>query len=241
MRPTLPAAIVAVGVAAMLAGCGSTPVATVVTTPQSSASAAQGAQPSSPASPAATALPSPKPCTGPEPLPGLCGVGRQATAQEFAAMVAVGNAGVQHAFGWKDWSACSNGETCFQTGDISLSMVGTNAGSYRGGDGLYPGGGLGSACWVFLYQDTSGWHYVNAGCAQNDGFVPGVGAHVFVTGCANVRTDPQLSSKVVACLANNTIVDVDSAPTYQDSHIWWHLAGRGWMAHDFLVAAGTHA
>jgi hypothetical protein len=32
------------------------------------------------------------------------------------------------------------------------------------------------------------------------------------------------------------VVDVDSAPLYTDGKIWWHLSGKGWMAHDFLIA-----
>ena len=32
-------------------------------------------------------------------------------------------------------------------------MVGTDAGVLNGGYGQYPGGGLGAACWVFLYRD----------------------------------------------------------------------------------------
>jgi hypothetical protein len=49
-----------------------------------------------------------------------------------------------------------------------------------------------------------------------------------------------LTAKVLGCLGNGTLVDVDSAPVYRDKHIWWHLAGRGWMAHDFLVDPKAH-
>ncbi|OLE50502.1 MAG: hypothetical protein AUI36_19285 [Cyanobacteria bacterium 13_1_40CM_2_61_4] len=37
------------------------------------------------------------------------------------------------------------------------------------------------------------------------------------------------------CATRGTVVDVDSAPVYLDGHIWWHLSGRGWMAHEFLT------
>ncbi len=152
-------------------------------------------------------------------------------------MIAAGSPGVEKALGMKDWSVCSNGQTCFKASIAGAAMVGTNAGVFDGGYGLYPGGGLGAACWVFVYADSSGWHYLNSGCAQNDGFVPGssdTGAHVFVTGCANFRATPGLTGKVLGCLGNGTVVNVDTAPEYQDGHIWWHLTGRGWMAHDFL-------
>jgi hypothetical protein len=152
-------------------------------------------------------------------------------------MTAAGAPATEKAFGWKDWSVCSNGQTCFKARTAAEAMVGTNAGVFDGGDGLFPGGGLGSACWVFVYQDSNGWHYLNSGCAQNPGFVPGsseTGTHVFVTGCANVRATPALTGKVLGCLGNGTVVNVDSAPVYQDGHVWWHLTGHGWMAHDYL-------
>jgi hypothetical protein len=117
----------------------------------------------------------------------------------------------------------------FQIGNPSRAMVGTNAGTFYGT-------ASGTGCWVFLYQDAAGWHYVNARCAQGTGSIPGPQDNVWVSGCANVRDAPSLGGRVVACLPNGTLVDVDSAPVYADSHLWWHLADRGWMAHDFLVA-----
>ena len=140
-------------------------------------------------------------------------------------------------FGWPDWSRCSNGQHCFKTTQPARVMVGTNAGAFAGSDGQYPDGGYGSYCVLFLYQDGAGWHYVNGGCIQSQGYLPGQSDRVFVSsGCANVRATPSTSGSVVSCLSNLTVVDVDSAPTYADGHIWWHLANRGWMAHDFLVA-----
>ena len=114
-------------------------------------------------------------------------------------------------------------------------MVGTDAGSFHGGSSCPTFCG-GAACWVFLYRDAAGWHYVNARCAQDMGYVPGRQARVWVTGCANFRAAPALTATVLGCLGNGTYVDVDSAPVYKDGHIWWRLAGRGWMAHDFLVS-----
>ncbi len=116
----------------------------------------------------------------------------------------------------------------FQVGNPSRAMVGTNAGTFYGTI-------RGAGCWVFLYQDANGWQYANARCAQATGLIPGPQAMVWVSGCANVRDAPGLSSRVLTCLPNRTIVDVDSAPVYADAYIWWHVAGRGWMSHDFLV------
>ena len=80
------------------------------------------------------------------------------------------------------------------------------------------------------------WHYVDAGCAQTAGSLPGPGDQVRVVGCANVRNRPGLASVILDCLSNGTRVDVDSAPAYVEGRIWWHLRGLGWMAHDFLLA-----
>jgi hypothetical protein len=150
-------------------------------------------------------------------------------------MIAVGRPGIEADFGWKDGAACSGNATCFTVGNPSRAMVGTNAGTFYGNQHNASGPG-GSGCWVFLYQDSKGWHYVNAGCAQATGYIPGPQDRVFVNGCANLRDAPGLSSHVIGCLGNGTVVDIDSAPTYLDGHIWWHLADRGWLAHDFLVA-----
>ncbi len=150
-------------------------------------------------------------------------------------MIAVGRPAAERELGLKDWSVCSGSQHCFQVANPSDARVGTKAGSFSGGSGCKTFCGA-SACTVFLYEDSAGWHYVNARCAQSAGYMPGTQDRVFVTGCANFRAQPALSAKVLGCLGNGTTVDVDSAPVYQDGHIWWHLAGRGWMAHDFLVA-----
>ena len=152
-------------------------------------------------------------------------------------MTAVGAPAIEKALGYKDWSVCSNGENCYRVSPEPSGMVGTDAGVLNGGYGQYPGGGLGAACRVFLYRDSGGWHFLNFACAQNPGFTPGsadAGTHVFVSGCANYRTTPSLTAKVLGCLAKGTVVNVDRAPVYADSHVWWHLTGRGWMAHDYL-------
>jgi hypothetical protein len=149
-------------------------------------------------------------------------------------MIAVGRLAVEAAFTLKDWSVCTTGEFCFQVRNPSRAMVGTSAGTFAGSFGQYPEGGYGSSCWVFLYLDSSGWHYYDGVCTQGGG-LPGPVSNVYVSTCANVRTAPGLSSPVVSCLKNGTSVSVDSAPVYADSYIWWHLTGQGWMAHNFLV------
>ena len=247
MRPTLGAAAAAgFTVAIALAGCGSapvartssSPVAQVSVSPAAATSASPMATPAS-ATPSAAPAPSAAPCQTFYPLPDLCVgvIGRVPTQQEYADMTAAALPPVEKALGYKDWSVCSTGQNCFKASGASSAMMGTNAGVFDAGYGLYPEGGLGAACWVFVYKDSSGWHLLNFGCAQNAGFVPGsadTGSHVFVSGCANYRVSPSLAAKVLDCLANGTVINVDSAPVYQDGHVWWHLTDRGWMAHDYL-------
>src|SRR5882762_4670092 len=215
MRSTFGAAAAAFTVAVVLAGCGATPVARTASSPISQGSASPApevsANPSTSASPSPTATtpvvqPSPSPpaatCTTFYPLPDLCVgvIGRVPTHQEDVAMTAAGAPAIEKALGVKDWSICSNGENCYKVRPEPSGMVGTDAGVLNGGYGQYPGGGLGAACWVFLYRDSGGWHFLNFACAQNPGFTPGsadTGTHVFVSGCANYRTAPSLTATVL--------------------------------------------
>ena len=150
-------------------------------------------------------------------------------------MIAAGKSAFEQAYGLKDASACASGDDCFSVSSPSGATVGTNAGYFRGEEHRSPSGG-GAGCVVYLSQDSTGWHYVSGGCAQGTGYLPGIQDRVFVTtACARVRALPSLSGKVLDCLPRGFPVDVDSAPVYADGYIWWHLQGRGWMAHDFLL------
>ena len=152
-------------------------------------------------------------------------------------MVAVGAPALEAHFKWGDWSTCRSGQACYRSLTPPRAIIGTSAGVFAGEEGIYPEGGYGSYCVTFLFLDTTGWHYVNAGCTQEMAYLPGDPGYVYIaSGCANVRSAPSLSSQVIGCLSNGTLVHVDSAPAYADGHIWWHLSGRGWMAHDFLVS-----
>ena len=150
-------------------------------------------------------------------------------------MAAIGWPAIKNEYGLKDRSVCVNGEQCIDTND-PRAMVGTNAGTLYGQSGQGPGLFFPRECWLFLYKDLEGWHYFNGRCTPYGAQVPGAGDHVFVAGCANYRSAPSLSAKVLGCLANHTSVDINSAPVYADRHIWWHLARyEGWMAHDYLL------
>ena len=231
----------------MVVACGQSqhPVANV-SSPIPSALPSESAEPSPTAEPSPAALPSPTTsptatptpftCSIPHPLGDLC-VGRAATAQEQQAILAVARPAVEAKYGLKPIASCHNGDYCLIVRSPFDGIVGTDAAVFSGSIGAYPGGGLGCGVDVFLSHDSAGWHYVNSGCVQNGGFMPAAYDHVFVSsGCANVRKSPSLRATVLACLRAQTEVAVDSAPTYADGHIWWHLAGRGWMVHDYLLA-----
>ncbi len=107
----------------------------------------------------------------------------------------------------------------------------------------YGGSGGGAACFVYLFSDSAGWHlYPPIVCGQQGGLNPILGSddQVQVTGgsCGNVRQQPSLSSKVVACLKNGTTVSIDTTPPrYVDGHIWWSVNHQqGFMAHDVLIS-----
>jgi SH3 domain-containing protein len=139
-------------------------------------------------------------------------------------------------------------EACPQAATKCLSIQsevdGVNAAYFRGRVGNSKGGG---ECFIYTIQDPSGWHFLDMACAHAEGGVqwPDVGSfdYVFNTGnkCANVRANPGLTGKVVGCLKAGTTVNIDGGPNYviepnpSTSHLWWHLAGTGWMAHEYLV------
>jgi hypothetical protein len=54
--------------------------------------------------------------------------------------------------------------------------------------------------------------------------------------CANVRSTP--AGSVVGRIKDGTVVKLDGGPDYMPmsgmDSLWWHVAGKGWMADDFL-------
>jgi hypothetical protein len=169
------------------------------------------------ATPAATAITSPRP----------------ATTNEYDGMVAAGKPGAEQQLGIPDCGSTSPGpgHDCFMALGASDAIVGTDAGYFHGSR-------FGAGCWVYLYEDGAGWHYVDVRCAQAPGTHPRVDVDdvVNVSGCANVRADPGLQGRVVACLPNGTTVRVSGGPVYRDGKLWWYLRDRGWMVHDSLVS-----
>jgi len=212
-----------------LAACGGSVPSAGNPTPSASATVSTTASPAG-ASPSPDISPSPTACAPAD----LC-TPRSATAAEESGMIAAGKAAFEKAYGLKDVSACRSGDDCFAVSKPSQATVGTNAGWFHGDEHRSPTGGD-SGCWIYLYRDAGGWHYLNGRCAQVTGYIPGPQDRVYVTtGCARVRAVPALSGNVLDCLIKGVVVDVDSAPVYADGYIWWHLQGRGWMVHDSLI------
>jgi hypothetical protein len=158
---------------------------------------------------------------------------RPATAAEYDGMVAVGRPEAEQRLAIPDCGATSPGpgHDCFAALQAADAIVGTDAGYFHGAR-------FGTGCWVYLYQDAGGWHFVDVRCAQAPGSLPRVAMDdlVHVSGCANVRAEPSLQAPVVACLPNNTTVQITGGPVYRDDKLWWYLEGRGWMVHDSLVS-----
>ena len=98
------------------------------------------------------------------------------------------------------------------------------------------------ACGTYVYKDSSGWRGLRWQCAGS--VFPAVGQSGAVwlgmgeTSCVNVRTSPGSNGVVVGCLNAGTAVRLDDGPVYSPmssmNGVWWHVAGRGWMADDYI-------
>ena len=127
---------------------------------------------------------------------------------------------------------------------IQSEVDGVNAAYFRAHLGNSSAAAL---CLLYTVQDSAGWRFLNMACAGPESGVswPDVGEidYVFVAAgtCANVRATPGLSGRIVACLRAGATVNIDGGPNYvvepppSVSHLWWHIQGLGWMAHDFLA------
>jgi hypothetical protein len=162
-----------------------------------------------------------------------------ATAQEAA----IAGVAAKTGSSYRADGLCPSGQSCLSEAQVfgyADPKAGFNAAYVQMG---YGGSGGGSACFAYVFYETSGWHlYPPVICGQQGGLNPILGYEdqIQVTGggCANVRQRPSLSAKVVACLKNGTNVTIDaSAPRYVDGHIWWSINHQqGFMAHDVLIS-----
>lgn len=203
----------------LIAGCSQTPAgqAHATTTPPAPTSASSARSAVAPVSPS--------------PIPSS---GNYATAQDAGVAGIEAKTGLTYSSG-----TCGAGQTCLGAPQV---FGNTGAGGYDAAyvQMGYAAAGAGS-CYAYVFFANGFWHYTPpVVCPNQSGYNPVLGAtdHVAVPGsCANVRLSPGLSSRILDCLKDGTVVSIDpDAPRYVDKHIWWSIDGhRGWMAHDFLI------
>ena len=107
---------------------------------------------------------------------------------------------------------------------------------------------------AFYLVNESGWRPLDFRCGTASTPFPSIGSSGRVllgmgeTGCVNVHAAPGLLAKVVACLNDGTRVQLDDGPYFlleanatlnppSTKNYWWHIAGKGWMVHQYLYAA----
>jgi hypothetical protein len=106
--------------------------------------------------------------------------------------------------------------------------------SYAAGSGSSTGPGP-SPCLVYVFEDSSGWKFLDGYCTQNLLATVGGSDSINTPGsCANLRNQPGVSGTIIRCIADQTIVKIDQGPTWLDGHLWWHVGAGGWIAHDNL-------
>jgi hypothetical protein len=108
-------------------------------------------------------------------------------------------------------------------------------------------------CAFYVAGNQATWRPLGTNCANSGAPFPAVGATGRVRlmmgeqGCVNVHDAPGVGAKVVACLNDGTQVQVDDGPVYLGPvtaaspnerpswlDYWWHVAGRGWMVHQYI-------
>ncbi len=164
--------------------------------------------------------------------------GRYATAKDAGIAAVAAKTGANY----RADGLCPSGQSCLSGAQVFGNAdpnAGFNAAYVQVG---YGGSGGGVACFAYVFYDASGWHlFPPIVCGQQGGSNPILGytdqVQVAAGGCGNVRQQPSVSSKVVACLKNGTTVTIDDTPPrYIEGHIWWSVNHQqGFMAHDVLV------
>jgi hypothetical protein len=120
-----------------------------------------------------------------------------------------------------------------------VGVVGSKAAYFVGTAGT---NGNWLECGTYVYETAAGWSGLRRSCRPGAVW-PAVGASGYVSlglgaqdQCANVRSVP--AGSVVGCIKDGTLVKLDGGPAYMPMSgmdgLWWHVAGKGWMADDFL-------
>ena len=137
-------------------------------------------------------------------------------------------------------TACPTNHACMSLG---TEHDGTGAAYFVGAGGS---NGDVMACGIYVVHTANGWHGLRRQCSVGAVFPAQGQSGQVVLGigppgqCANVRQQPSTKSTVVGCLTAGTQFTVDEGPVYAPmpsmDGVWWHIAGRGWMADDYLHA-----
>jgi hypothetical protein len=137
---------------------------------------------------------------------------------------------------YEDCVPSSTHPYCLTGGTMTM---GTHAGY---GKFLDVGTAGGATCYAYVFHDVAGWHSLESPCIQNLDIIPIIGQSdmVRVDTCANVRAGPGPTFAIMRCLPGYSDFQVDGGPDYvadsgQAGMLWWHLAGQGWMAHQYLL------
>jgi len=120
-----------------------------------------------------------------------------------------------------------------------LSLAGQTVGTHAAAVVFSTASSGGRECAGYVFQRASGWQLLDVVCGLPNRLSPLLGRDATVHAaslCAHVRSGPGLSSPVVGCLPDGTVIHLDGGPTYADGRLWWHEKA-GWMAHDFLLSA----
>jgi hypothetical protein len=130
---------------------------------------------------------------------------------------------------------------------LPSARLGHGAAYYTGGSGS--NADVQSCAFYVVGDSATGWRTFDAHCRLSPDAFPAQGSSGYVrlgmgeTGCVNVRAAPAKAANVLACLADGTQVWIDDGPTFVaatsgDSlstlDLWWHIAGQGWMVHQYL-------
>jgi hypothetical protein len=138
---------------------------------------------------------------------------------------------------------CPPNRACFSVGE-----------EHDGTHAAYFVGAAGSnrdvfACGTYVYQDEAGWHDYRWSC-HDDALFPAVGqSGTVVLGigdtsgqCTNVLSSPP-NGEVLGCIPSWTSIRLDDGPAYAPrallSGMWWHVAGRGWIADNWISKCKT--
>lgn len=136
--------------------------------------------------------------------------------------------------------------------DVNIACFALDPSVHLGQNAAYLTGTAGSnhdvlRCTYYEVHSGAGWEFVEERCGTAGQPVPvvGVTAHVYrslaenAQTCVAVHDSPGPTTKTVACFTDGTEASIDGGPAYvqttaadqyMPADVWWHLAGKGWVA-----------